>query len=339
MAMFAIQYNYVELLKYLVDDIKVSNLVDLLGYSANGDINFQNESNPIFSLMINRHKVDPITSRQRFWSVVTRDAIDKRPDTVDLYFYLREKGALNEDFGSTFCWTPQRIQNLLVNRWNPCKDVLGHCRSGYCDDVSLVKAIYKVCKGRDVMLSEEFDFTKIAKYIIDFIKYLHQIGSRAFNINTIDHAAGFGIWRQNAISGAMAGGHLETVKYLQRKFGMVATIDAVILAAGKGFFDIVKYVKVLFTPEVMDAAARCGSLRLVRYLHQNGKGGCTNQALFNCIRMCSCLGARKDVLKFLLEDYLAVFDIVEVYSRLDKCESWAKAHFKNNRGLLLGSAH
>ncbi|KAJ3310368.1 hypothetical protein HDU76_003397 [Blyttiomyces sp. JEL0837] len=217
---------------------------------------------------------------------------------------------------------------------------------------NFLKTFYEVCGKREQIMSETFDLRYFAGFRIDVIKYLHSIGSRAFNVKTIEYACMNGNLEVvkflnenrtegctgNAMTVAVHQGYSDCVKYLHEKMGLAPSTYDVVVAAHAGYFEIVKYVKenvkgVLFPPAVMDAAASCGSLRIVKYLHENGKVECTMQALFACISKWkdSKVGARKEVMKFLLQHYWGVFDMVRIYRSLEAWEPWVKEYLEENR--------
>ncbi|KAJ3334036.1 hypothetical protein HDU76_012566 [Blyttiomyces sp. JEL0837] len=79
--------------------------------------------------------------------------------------------------------------------------------------------------------------------------------------------------------------------------------------------DLIQYInenipEVVFTPEVMDAAAKRGNLRLVKYLYQNRTEGCTKNAMDECLSSGQFAAAT-----LLWKLYPQLFDFDELFEK------------------------
>ncbi|TMW69238.1 hypothetical protein Poli38472_001394 [Pythium oligandrum] len=101
-------------------------------------------------------------------------------------------------------------------------------------------------------------------------------------------------------------GNLETVRFLYENIGLRCSTDVMVVAATRGYLDIVQYVhdvcgggsKVAYPEwqfeDATDSAASYGHLDVVRFLHENRTDGCTTNAMDYAARL-----GYFDVVKYL----------------------------------------
>ncbi|KAF0688565.1 Aste57867_19810 [Aphanomyces stellatus] len=126
---------------------------------------------------------------------------------------------------------------------------------------------------------------------LDLVAYLHQVG------NDLRHVApqslpvaefllqhGIDVFSNDQINAVVKAGHLDIVQFVQEKSPMSGVSkDAMDIAAGEGWFAIVKYLHTHrsegCTTQALDDAAANGHLDVVQFLTDHRTEGCTTEAL------------------------------------------------------------
>jgi len=162
-----------------------------------------------------------------------------------------------------------------------------------CRDIAFVSTDHKLFN----MIELAMNAIKHEQLLLEFIQFLHQIGSQEFTILTMNQAVLHGCGNvvrylhenrtegctKDAMNCAASKGYLDIVKYLHEHRHEGCSTDAMDHAAGNGHIDVVKFLHEHRTEgctnRAMDKAAERGYLDIVIFLHENRTEGCTTQAM------------------------------------------------------------
>ncbi|KAJ3307747.1 hypothetical protein HDU76_004397 [Blyttiomyces sp. JEL0837] len=132
------------------------------------------------------------------------------------------------------------------------------------------------------------------------------------------------VWSKEEIKDALCAanerGLLMVAKYFHETKQIPYHDSLAINIAREGRLDQIQYInenmpEVVFTADVMDAAAKSGNLKLVRYLYGNRKEGCTQKALELCLNGNAGFEVRFAISRFLWKMYPGLFDVDELVEK------------------------
>ncbi|KAJ3309067.1 hypothetical protein HDU76_003730 [Blyttiomyces sp. JEL0837] len=145
---------------------------------------------------------------------------------------------------------------------------------------------------------------------LDVIMYLHKYGD-----------CEVGCWKVSLINAAASQGFLDIIKFLcqHHKDVCVHSTKAIDLAASNGHYHVVKFLHENgiggCTTNAMDGAILIGRLRVVRFLHENRKEGCSENALWNAVEK-RTNGATVGMLEWVVKHYGEKFDLTGFYEEV-----------------------